>query len=91
MSKRMSELWTMKGRLARNDSAFLSAPPVPRIGSSGKNTMRSCQGDAAAQARSRGAFQCRLIPILPPQTAVSLFRMRSMIGVPRIGKSGLGR
>src|SRR5438094_764048 len=52
MSKRMSELWTMKG-LTRNDSAFLRAPPVPRIESSGKNTMRSRQGDAAAQAGSR--------------------------------------
>src|SRR5262249_33653477 len=90
-SSRMSELWTMKGPPDSNDSAFLSAPPVPRIGSSGKKTIRSRQGESQDQARSRSAFQCRLMPILPSQTAVSLPRMRSMIGVPRIGSSGLGR
>jgi hypothetical protein len=57
----------------------------------GEETMRSLQGDAAAQARRRSAFQCRLIPIFPSHTGASLFRMHSMIGVPRIGKSGLGR
>ena len=57
----------MKGRSDR-DPAFLSAPPVPRIGFSGKNTMRSRQGDAAAQARSSSAFQCTLMPIRPSQT-----------------------
>ena len=81
----------MKGRPERNDSAFFSAPPVPRIGSSGKKTIRSCQGEAAAQARSSSAFQCRLTPILPSQTAASFLRMRSMSGTPRIGKRGLGR
>src|SRR3989442_6242069 len=60
MSRRISELWTMKGPRPRKDSAFLSAPPVPRIGSSGKKMIRSRQGDVAAQARSRSAFQCRL-------------------------------
>ena len=81
----------MNGRFESIDSAFLSAPPVPRIGSSGKKTMRSLQGDAPAQARRRSAFQCRLIPILPSHTLASLFRIRSMIGVPRIGKRGLGK
>src|SRR5262249_9453216 len=91
MSRRMSELWTMNGRFESIDSAFLSAPPVPRIGSSGKKTMRGHQGEAAAQARSRSAFQCRLSPILPSHTGASLPRIRSMIGVPRIGRGGLGR
>jgi len=81
----------MKGPRDRSASAFLSAPPVPRMGSSGKKVIRSRQRDVPAQARSSSAFQCRLMPIVPSATAVSRSRIRSMIGLPRIGKSGLGR